>query len=130
MLVRASATLGVVRAVPLAVTLLLAVSAQAGTYPARVVAITDGNTLRAVHEGREITVRLRWIDSPETGQRYSSQAKQALGELVGGQVVTVRDFGSDAHSRLADVVLPDGRNVRPGAVRLAGPVVPASTPAT
>jgi endonuclease YncB( thermonuclease family) len=118
-LVRASATLGVVRAVLLAVTLLLAVSAQAGTYPARVVAITDGNTLRAVHEGREITVRLRWIDSPETGQRYSSQAKQALGELVGGQVVTVRDFGSDAHGRrLADVVLPDGRNVNRELVRL------------
>src|SRR5215470_15769592 len=96
----------------LAVSLLLAVSAHAATYPARVVAITDGNTLKAVHDGREIVVRLRWIDAPERGQRYSSQAKQALGELVGGQVVTVRDFGVDAHGRrVADVMLSDGRNV-------------------
>ena len=103
----------------LAVTLLLAVSAHAATYPARVVAITDGNTLRAVHDGREIVVRLRWIDSPESGQRYSRQAKQALGELVAGQTVTVRDFGADANGRrLADVVLSDGRNVNRELVRL------------
>ena len=103
----------------LAVTLLLAVSAHAATYHARVVAITDGNTLKAVHDGREIVVRLRWIDSPESGQRYSRQAKQALGELVGGQTVTVRDFGADAHGRrLADVVLSDGRNVNRELVRL------------
>ena len=99
--------------------LLLAVSAHAATYPARVVAVADGNTLRAVHEGREIVVRLRWIDAPEMGQRYSNQAKQALGDLVAGQVVTVRDFGPDARGRrLADVVLPDGRNVNRELVRL------------
>jgi micrococcal nuclease len=116
---RSSAGLGVVRLAFLGVSLLFGVSAHAATYPARVVAITDGNTLKAVHEGREIVVRLRWIDSPETGQRYGSQAKQALGAMVGGQLVTVRDFGSDAHGRrLADVVLPDGRNVNRELVRL------------
>jgi endonuclease YncB( thermonuclease family) len=118
-LARVAARPSALRAALVAIGLLVSLSAQAGTYPARVVAITDGNTLRAVHEGREITVRLRWIDSPEIGQRYSSQAKQALGEMVAGQVVTVRDFGSDAHGRrLADVVLPDGRNVNRELVRL------------
>jgi micrococcal nuclease len=108
-----------VRAVLVALSLLLAVAAHAATYPARVVAITDGNTLKAVHDGREIVVRLRWIDAPEMGQRYSTQAKHALGELVAGQVVTVRDFGSDANGRrLADVMLSDGRNVNRELVRL------------
>ena len=102
-----------------AATVLVVVSAHAATYPARVVSITDGNTLKAVHDGREIVVRLRWIDSPETGQRYGRQARQALGDLVGGQVVTVRDFGADPHGRrIADVVLPDGRNVNRELVRL------------
>jgi endonuclease YncB( thermonuclease family) len=109
----------VVRLMLVVPSLLLAVAAHAATYPVRVVAITDGNTLKAVHDGREIVVRLRWIDAPEMGQRYSSQAKRALGDLVGGQVVTVRDFGPDAHGRrLADVVLPDGRNVNRELVRL------------
>jgi len=116
---RRNAGVAIVRLALVAVSLLLAVSAHAATYPARVVAITDGNTLKAVHEGREIVVRLRWIDAPEKGQRYSSQSKQALGELVGGQVVTVRDFGADAHGRrVADVMLSDGRNVNRELVRL------------
>jgi endonuclease YncB( thermonuclease family) len=116
---RSCSVRGVLGLALLAVSLLLGVSAHAATYPARVVAITDGNTLKAVHEGHEIVVRLRWIDSPEKGQRYSDQAKQALGDLVAGQTVTVRDFGSDAHGRrLADVVLSDGRNVNRELVRL------------
>jgi hypothetical protein len=55
-----------------------------------VVAIPDGDTFRALHEGREIIIRLRWIDAPEKDQPFGDQAKQALGELMAGQVVTVR----------------------------------------
>ena len=108
-----------VHAVVLAVSLLGAWSAQAATYPARVVSITDGDTLHVVYEGREIIVRLRWIDAPEKGQPFSDKAKQALGELVAGQIVIVRDYGPDRHGhRIADVVLLDGRNVNRELVRL------------
>jgi endonuclease YncB( thermonuclease family) len=99
--------------------LLFASFAQAATYTARVVAITDGDTLRALHEGREVVVRLRWIDAPENGQAFGDQAKQALGELVAGRIVTVRDYGPDHQGRrLAEVTLADGRNVNRELVRL------------
>src|SRR5262245_25132754 len=108
-----------VRAVVLAVSLLGAWSAQAATYAARVVSISDGDILHALYEGREIIVRLRWIDAPEKGQPFSDQAKEALGKLVVGQIVIVRDYGPDRRGRrLAEVVLADGRNVNRELVRL------------
>jgi hypothetical protein len=81
----------------LAVCLLWAWSAQAATYTARVVDHGRGDTLHALHDGRELIVRLRWIDAPEKGQPFGDQAKQALGELVTGQAVTIRDYGPDRH---------------------------------
>lgn len=102
----------------LVVSLLSTWSAQAATYTARVISITNGDTLRALYEGREIVIRLRWIDAPEKDQAFGDKARQALGKLVTGQVVTVRDFGPDRHGRrLADVVLADGRNVNREQVR-------------
>src|SRR4029450_5304605 len=55
---------------------LFASFAQAATYTARVVAITDGDTLRALHEGRAVVVRLRWIDAPENGQAGPGGARR------------------------------------------------------
>jgi endonuclease YncB( thermonuclease family) len=108
-----------VHAVVLAVSLLGAWSAQAATYSARVVSITDGDTLHALYEGREVIARLRWIAAPEKGQSFGDQAREALGKLVAGQVVIVRDYGPDGNGRrLAEVVLADGRNVNRELVRL------------
>jgi micrococcal nuclease len=116
---RVPETFGVLRAAVLAFGVLLASSAQAETYTVRVVGITNGDTFRAVHEGREVIVRLRWIDAPEKDQPFGDRAKQALGELVAGQVVTVRDWGPDRNGRrLSEVMLPDGRNVNREMVRL------------
>ena len=61
------------------------------------------------------SVRLRWIDAPENGQAFGDQAKQALGELVAGQIVTVRDYQG---RRLAEVTPADGRNLNRELVRL------------
>jgi micrococcal nuclease len=93
--------------------------AEAATYIARVVSITDGDTLKARYEGREFTVRLRWIDAPKNGQPYSDKAMRALSDLVAGRNVIVRDYGPDQNGhRLADLVLADGRNLNRELVRL------------
>jgi endonuclease YncB( thermonuclease family) len=109
----------ILRSAALLLGALVPFGAAAGTYTARVVGITEGDTLRAVHEGREIIVRLRWIDAPEKGQPFGDRAARALGELATGRVVTVRDFGADRSGRrVAEVVLPDGRNLNRELVRL------------
>jgi micrococcal nuclease len=110
---------GGLRAATLLLALLFTVSAHAATYSARVVAVTAGDTLKARHDGRDLILRLRWIDAPEKGQPFCDQATQALSALVGGQMVTVRDYGPDRNGRrLVELVLPDGRNLNRELVRL------------
>src|SRR5262245_27335968 len=116
---RGLGTRGVLSAAALIFGLLVAASAQAATYAARVVSITAGDTLKAVHEGREILMRLRWIDAPEQGQPFGPQATKALSDLVAGRLVTVRDYGPDRSGRrLVDVTLTDGRSLNRELVRL------------
>ena len=110
---------GALRTAVVALGLFAAVSAQAETYTARVVTVMDGDTLKVVRAGREVTVRLRWIDAPEKGQPFSDKAKQALSALVAGQFVTLRDYGPDREGRrIAEVGLADGRNLNRELVRL------------
>ena len=45
-------------------------------FNGRVVAISDGDTIRVMHEGRSEKIRLYGIDAPERGQAFSSRAKQ------------------------------------------------------
>ncbi len=106
------------RLAALLVGLFLAVSAEAETYSARIVGVLEGDTVRLLHGGREVVVRLRWIDAPEEGQAFGREAKQALAALTARQTVLVRDYGPDRSGRrLAELILPDGRNVNRELVR-------------
>ena len=91
----------------------LPLSAFAADYPARVVGISDGDTLTVLRDGRtQVKIRLHAIDAPETGQDFGSRAKQAASELAFGKDVTIREVDQDRYGRtVADVILPDGRSL-------------------
>jgi endonuclease YncB( thermonuclease family) len=88
-------------------------------YPARVVGISDGDTLTVLTpEKRPVKVRLYGVDAPETGQDFGSRAKQAASDLAFGKTVTVRPRDPDRYGRtVAEVILPDGRTLSHGLVR-------------
>ncbi len=80
--------------------------------PARVVAVSDGDTLTVLHEQTRVRIRLHGIDAPETGQEYGSRAKQLASSLAFGEAVEVRVRDTDRYGRtVADVILPDGRSL-------------------
>ena len=97
----------------IAALILIATPALAADYPARVVGVTDGDTLTVLRDGRtQVKVRLSGIDAPETGQDFGSRAKQAASKLAFGKQVTIREVDKDRYGRtVADVVLPDGRSL-------------------
>lgn len=96
-----------------------ALPAFAAEFSAKVVRITDGDSLRALHQQSEVEIRLEGIDCPEHGQAFGNRAKQATSELAFGKTVTVRPTGKDQYGRtLADIVLPDGTNLNQELVRL------------
>jgi endonuclease YncB( thermonuclease family) len=85
----------------------------AADFPARVVGITDGDTLTVLTaDHRQVKIRLHGIDAPETGQDFGSRAKQAASELAFGKEVTVRPMEKDRYGRtVAEVPLPGGRSL-------------------
>ena len=100
--------------------LLAAVAATllAEDFTGRVVAITDGDTIRVMHDGAAERIRLWGIECPESKQAFGTRAKQFTGELAFGQTVTVKVRDIDRYKRtVAGIILPDGRNLNREIVR-------------
>jgi endonuclease YncB( thermonuclease family) len=101
---------------------LLAAIATAALYAedfaGKVVAISDGDTIRVMHNGASERIRLWGIDCPEMKQPFGTRAKQFTGDLAFGQVVTVEVRDIDRYKRtVAEIILPDGRNLNQELVR-------------
>lgn len=98
---------------------LCALPAPAADFAAKVVGITDGDTLTVLTPvKRQVKVRMHGIDAPETGQDFGSRAKQAASELAFGKQVTVREVDWDRYGRtVAEVTLPGGRSLNREMVR-------------
>ena len=55
---------------------------------ARVIGVSDGDTLTVLQGRTQTRIRLHGIDAPETGQDYGSRAKQVASDLAFGKIVT------------------------------------------
>src|SRR5450432_3832713 len=87
-------------------------------FTGRVIAITDGDTIRVMHDGASERVRLWGVDAPETKQAFGTRAKQFTGDLAFGLTVTLRVHDVDRYGRqVAEIILPDGRNLNHEIVR-------------
>jgi micrococcal nuclease len=109
-LVRVLASLSLLQSAALAFT--------TAAFPAKVIGISDGDTLTVLHEQTPVKIRLDGIDAPESGQAFGNRAKQAASALAFGQTVTVHPKEHDRYGRLvAEVILPDGRSLNQELVR-------------
>ena len=80
-------------------------------FSAKVVKISDGDTI-AVLSGKEQTkVRLYGIDAPEKKQDYGQKSKQFLASLIAGQVVEVEPKGKDKHKRTLGIIHYKGQDI-------------------
>jgi micrococcal nuclease len=90
----------------------------AADFTGRLVAISDGDTISVLHNGRAEKIRLNGIDCPEKRQAFGQRVKQFTSKLAFGKEVTVKTFGHDKYRRtLGDVILPDGRSLNPELVK-------------
>lgn len=87
-------------------------------FAGKVVAITDGDTLKVLRTGTEVRVRLHGIDAPERRQPFGTRARQFAGNLAFGKTVTIIVRDRDRYRRLVvEVILPDGRSLNHELVR-------------
>ncbi len=89
--------------------LLFVGSAFGGEYPARVIGISDGDTLTVLTTQKvQVKIRLAGIDAPESGLDFGTSAKQAASDLAFGKTVNNIEREKDRYRRtVADVWLPD-----------------------
>lgn len=78
----------------------------------RVTMVRDGDTVEVRSGDRDIRVRVYGIDTPERGQPWAAKAKRFTADLVGNRDVVLRVRAKDKYDRtVAEVILPDGRNL-------------------
>ena len=81
-------------------------------FVGKVVGVIDGDSIRVMHEGKAEQIRLIGVDCPEKRQPFGTRAKEYTSELAFGQDVTVYGEKRDRYgSRLAEILLPDGRSL-------------------
>ncbi len=97
---------------------MLAVPILAEEFTGKVVGVTNGDTIAVIRNAKQVAVRLDGIDCPEIKQAFGDKAKEATKELVLGKTVTIQAGGKDRDGRfLAEVILPDGKNLNQELVR-------------
>ena len=102
--------------------LLLAVPCEAWAWPARVVAVSDGDTITVEPEagGERIKVRLHGIDAPERRQPAGEASRAYVFDVALYQTVQVEPTpqGKDHFGRVvAIVVLPSGESLQAALLR-------------
>lgn len=51
-------------------------------FSGRVVGVSDGDTIKVMHNGKAEKIRLHGIDCPEKAQPFGTKAKQFTSEMV------------------------------------------------
>jgi endonuclease YncB( thermonuclease family) len=81
------------------------------SYPAKVISITDGDTLKVLNKNQQVKIRLAEIDCPERGQPWGNKAKQALSGYTFQKTVTIDPVTKDRYGRTVATVIVEGENV-------------------
>ena len=100
-----------IRRVLAAVVLATASLAANADFSGKVIGVLDGDTIDVLVDRQPRRVRLAEIDAPEKKQAFGTRAREALSGFVFGQLVRVRESGTDRYGRTIGTVVVDGQSV-------------------
>lgn len=92
-------------------------SLSAEAVPAKVEGVSDGDTLKAVIDGKETKIRLYGIDAPEKAQPFGQVSTDAIKQLTTGHKITIQAIDRDRYGRTVAIVFADGANVNEALVK-------------
>ena len=104
----------------LALFCLLALPALAAdtTIVGKNVGVHDGDTLTLRTEDETLKVRLSGIDTPELGQPFGNNAKQALSAVAFGKTATIKSSGKDRYGRTLGYIFIEAQAINTMMVRM------------
>ena len=92
--------------------LLLCWPLTAHGWMAKVVSVTDGDTIKVFNaEKGQVKIRLYGIDTPEKAQPYGKAAGKYLASLIAGATVEVETVTTDRYGRTVGIVWDGETNV-------------------
>ena len=91
--------------------LILTGTLLADTFTAKVVAITDGDTIKVLNNSQQTKIRLAEIDTPEKNQPYGKKAKKALFDLIFNKEVEVEVVTIDRYGRTVGTIFLGNQNI-------------------
>ncbi len=97
--------------------LAIAVPSIGMAWSGKVVSVSDGDTIKVLHDGKVEKIRLYGIDTPEKAQDFGQKAKALTSSLVAGRNVEVQQKDVDRYGRIVGLVTIDGRNLNELIVR-------------
>ena len=80
-------------------------------FSGQVVAVSDGDTIGVMKDGREVKVRLYGVDAPEKSQAFDQKAKQFTSDFAFGKTVTVTVKDTDRYGRIVGEVVREDSKV-------------------
>ncbi len=86
----------------------LSIPSLSFAWSGKVVSVSGGDTLKVLHDGREETIRLYGIDTPDNGQSAGLKAKDLTSSLVAGRNIEVESKEVDRYGRTIGLVRVDG----------------------
>lgn len=81
------------------------------TFTGKVVGVSDGDTIKVMHNGKQEKIRLYGIDTPEKKQAFGQAAKRFTADMVAGKEVSVEVVTTDRYGRTVGVVKVGGVNL-------------------
>lgn len=86
-------------------------------WEGKVVSVEDGDTIKVLSNGRQVTVRLFAIDCPEKGQPWGKRAKKFTSLLVLHKTVAVLPVDKDSYDRVVGWVFIEEINLNKALLR-------------
>ena len=95
------------------VIVLLIVSPDFSDFSGRVVGVSDGDTIKVLHDGKAERIRLNGIDSPEKAHPFGTRAKHFTSAMVFGNKVTVQTHRPISGVRVSPLITAAGHRRPP-----------------
>jgi endonuclease YncB( thermonuclease family) len=89
--------------------LLLAIPATCFSWQAKIVFVSDGDTIDVLRDGHQEQIKLYGIDAPEMDQDYGQTARDLTAALVAGRNIEIEQKDVDRHGRVIGLVKVDGQ---------------------
>lgn len=80
-------------------------------WSGKVVGVSDGDTIKVIHNGTQEKIRLYGIDCPEKGQPFGQKAREFTAGIVAGKTVEVKPSAIDKYGRTVAWIYADGKCV-------------------